>query len=136
MKVLLLGATGTLGSRIALALLAHNHTVTVYIRSSSKLNDIFSPEVISKFTVVEGDALSQSQIKDAILAHDCDAVVNSAGLAAMAPWGKSTLPQIVDAVLGATQLAARERGQVIRLWVMAGMGLMDIPGTKMQMSQL
>jgi len=56
MRVLLLGATGNLGSRVVPALLVHRHAVVVYVRSISKLHHLLPSSIITKITVVSGDA--------------------------------------------------------------------------------
>lgn len=124
MRVLLLGAAGNLGSRILPALINRGHTVCAFVRDPTKL----APGVQSDlFTVEQGDATKATQIKAAITRHQCDAIVNAAGYAAMQPWGKSTLPTIVNAVIQAALEVGQERGIPLRLWVLAGQGLMDIP---------
>lgn len=57
-------------------------------------------------------------------------IVNTAGLAAMAPWGKSDLPTIVDAVVCAVLEIGSECGSPLRLWVLTGQSLLDVPMTK------
>jgi hypothetical protein len=81
-------------------------------------------------TVECGDAKEASAIKKAVIAHECDAIINAAGVAAVLPWGKSDLPIIVDAVTRAALEVGQERGRPVRLWVLAGMGLLDVPGKK------
>ena len=61
-----------------------------------------------------------------------DAIVNTAGHAAMAPWGKSDLPAIVDAIIKAAIDIGEERKYPLRVWFLGGQGIMDIP-TKNQM---
>jgi nucleoside-diphosphate-sugar epimerase len=124
MRVLLLGAAGKLGSRILPALIQRGHTVTAFVRDPSKL-----PSGISKdhFSYEQGDATKATDIKAAATKHECDAIVNAAGVAAVAPWGHSNLPIIIDAVIRATLELGRERGKPLRLWVTAGMGLLDLP---------
>ncbi|KAK9314927.1 hypothetical protein V1522DRAFT_415852 [Lipomyces starkeyi] len=130
MKVLLLGATGNLGIRLIPALLSHNHSVVAFVRSSSKLSSMLPSALLSQIVVVEGDAKSSGSIKKAILDKDCDAVVNTAGLAAVMPWQKSELPRIFEAVVQATKEAGMERNKALRVWFLGGMGLLDMPGTR------
>lgn len=101
MKVLLVGATGNLGIRLVAALLTHGHSVVAFVRSSNKLESLLSPSVYSQIAIVQGDATDPASIKRAISDASCDAVVNTAGVAAMPPWGKSELPVIFRAVLDA-----------------------------------
>lgn len=126
MKVLLLGVTGNVGSRLLPALLAHQHQVVAYVRTPTKI----SPEAASKLdAVVVGSATDTTAIKTAILSHNCDAVVNAAGLAATTGFGsQGEFPAIFAAVVKATVEAGRERaGAPIRCWLMSGFGVMDSP---------
>lgn len=79
MKVLLLGVTGHVGSRMLPALLAHKHQVVAYVRTPAK---IFSEATSKLDSIVVRSAGDSAAIKAAILSHNCDAV-NAAGLAAM-----------------------------------------------------
>ncbi|KAK9354059.1 hypothetical protein V1505DRAFT_372253 [Lipomyces doorenjongii] len=130
MKVLVIGATGNLGIRVIPALLSHNLAVIAFVRSSSKLSSLLPSSIFDQITVVEGDAMSADSIKSAILDHGCDAIINTAGLAAMMPWKSSDLPAIVTAVVRAATEAGQMRQNPLRVWFLGGLGLMDIPGTK------
>ena len=136
MKVLLLGATGNLGSRLVPALLTHNHQVVAFVRSSSKLEAILSAEVFQRVTVVEGDATNPTTVKEAIIQKECDAIVSAAGVAAMAPWKSSELPKIFKAVFEGVKAAAAERGSSLRVWLMGGMSVLHYPGTNSILSDL
>ncbi|RMZ02882.1 hypothetical protein D0860_07041 [Hortaea werneckii] len=105
MKVLLLGATGNLGSRLVPALLTHGLSVTCFVRSAGKLRGLLPPTVHDQVTIIEGDAKKSAVVKRAVLESECDAVVNAAGVAAAAPWAKSDLPEIFKAVLQGIQEA-------------------------------
>lgn len=127
MRVLVLGATGNLGSRVLSALIQNEHSVFAFVRNASKL----VPGVRGRLSgLEEGDARNAADIKSAVTRNRCDAIVNTAGLAAMAPWGKSDLPTIVDAVICAALEIGSERGSPLRLWVLAGQSLLDVPTTK------
>jgi nucleoside-diphosphate-sugar epimerase len=134
MKVLLLGATGNLGSRLVPALLTHNHTVVSFVRSSNKLQSLLPPTVFEQITVVEGDAVDSQQVKRAILDAKCDAVITTAGVAAMAPWANSELPKIFRSVLEAVKQASVERKQPLRTWFLGGQSVLNYPGTKSTLS--
>jgi putative NADH-flavin reductase len=134
MKVLLLGATGNLGSRLIPALLTHNHNVVAYVRSASKLESLVPATVREHITIVQGDATDSEAIKKAIIDHKCDAVVSTAGVAALAPWAKSELPVIFKAVLDAVCDAGLERGGPLRVWVLGGQGVLKYPGTQSMLS--
>jgi nucleoside-diphosphate-sugar epimerase len=134
MKVLIIGATGNLGIRLVAALLTHNHTVVAYVRSSKKLESLLPTSLYGQITVIQGDATDPLSIKRAILDTSCDAVVNTAGLAALPPWGKSELPTIFKAVLEAVQEAGLERSTPLRTWFLAGLGVLQYPGSKSMLS--
>ena len=130
MKVLLLGITGNVGSRLAPALIAHNHQVVAYVRpaSKSKIDPVLARQLLA---IHEGDGTDSDAIEHAILVNDCDAVVNSAGLAAFTPFSTSLgLPAIFAAVVAATVSAHQTRGKdspAIRLWMLSGAGILDNP---------
>ncbi|KAL8713122.1 MAG: hypothetical protein Q9220_002643 [cf. Caloplaca sp. 1 TL-2023] len=110
MKVFLLGATGNLGSRLIPALLVHKHTVVCYIRSESKLRQLVDPAAISKCTIVTGDATNATAIASAIVENRCDALINSAGMAAIFPWQDAKMQGIIQAVATATVEASKQLG--------------------------
>lgn len=134
MKVLLLGATGNLGLRVAAALLTHCHEVIAYVRSPSKLESLLPQSAYRQLSVVKGDATDSVTIKNAIIDAQCDAVVNTAGLAALAPWKKSELPTIFRAIVSAVSKASLERKMVLRVWFLAGLGVLHYPGTESMLS--
>ena len=134
MKVLLIGATGNLGLRLVAALLTHGHSVVAYVRSSSKLESLLPASVYQQIAVVEGDAKNSTSIKKAILNSGCDAVVNTAGLAALPPWARSDLPAIFRAVLDGVREAGSERRKPLRVWFLAGLGVLFLPGTESMLS--
>ncbi|KIW90462.1 uncharacterized protein Z519_09108 [Cladophialophora bantiana CBS 173.52] len=134
MKVLLLGATGNLGLRLVAALLTHGHSVVAFVRSPNKLESLIPASVYQQITVVQGDATDSAAIKRAILDAGCDAVVNTAGLAALPPWGKSDLPKIFRAVVDAAREAGAERKKPLRAWLLAGLGALYFPGSETLLS--
>ncbi|MCJ1308245.1 hypothetical protein MMC25_001898 [Agyrium rufum] len=108
------------------ALIAHNHRVVAFVRNPSKI----PAEAKSNLeAIVVGSASDSVAIKDAILSHDCDAVVNAAGVAAVTRWhAQGEFPAIFAAVVKATLDAGRERGGApIRCWLMSGFGILDSP---------
>lgn len=134
MKVLLIGATGNLGIRLIPALLTHGHSVVVYVRSPNKLESLLPEAVYRQIAVVKGDATDSIAIKNAILESGVEGVVNTAGVAAMAPWGKSQLPEIFRAVLGGVRQAGAERKKPLRTWFLGGLGVLYYPGTQTMLS--
>jgi len=129
MHVLLLGATGNLGIRLIPALLTHSHTLTAYVRSSSKLLSLLPSSLHSRINVIQGDATDSAAIKRAILTSKCDAVVNTAGVASLAPWAKSDLPVIFRAVVEAVRQVSEKLKRPLRLWMLGGQGVLCVPGT-------
>ena len=123
-----------MGLRLVAALLTHNHSVVAYVRSSSKLGSLLPEPIFRQIQVIEGDAKDPVAIKKAILDFKCDAVVNTAGLAAMAPWGKSDLPVIFRAVVDALREAGSERKKPLRAWFMGGMSALYFPGSQTMLS--
>ena len=134
MKVLLIGATGNLGLRLIAALLTHGHIVVAFVRSSSKLESLVPASIYQQVSVVEGDAKDSASIKRAILENSCDAAVNTAGVAALPPWGNSDLPAIFRAVLDGVREAGSERKKPLRTWFLAGLGVLHYPGTDSMLS--
>ncbi|KAF2155512.1 NAD(P)-binding protein [Myriangium duriaei CBS 260.36] len=134
MKVLLLGATGNLGSRLVPALLTHGHSVVAYVRSANKLESLLPGSVYGHIITVQGDAMDTASIKKAIVDNRCDAVINTAGMAAMAPWNKSDLPAIFAAVLKAVREASAETKSPLRAWFLGGIGVLYWPGTETLLS--
>lgn len=128
MKVLLLGATGNLGQRLLQALIAHNHEVVAFVRSRSKLNGQVEESLLSKTTVIVGDATQPDVIRDTILRTGCDAVINSAGSATPKFWKPPQMPFIVKPVIQALVQASMTLNRPIRCWFLGGLDALDIPG--------
>jgi len=134
MKVLLIGATGNVGVRLVAALLTHGHSVVAYVRSSNKLESLLPASVYRQIAVIQGDATDSGSIKKAILDAGCDAVVNTAGLAALPPWGKGDLPTIFRAVLEGVREAGADRKKPLRTWFLGGLGVLYYPGSQSMLS--
>ena len=128
MKVLLIGATGTLGSRISPALLAHKHEVVAFVRSESKLREMLPSSILSAITIVAGDASNSADISDALVDHNCHALINCAGRAAIFPWQATQMQGFINAVAAAGVEASKELGRPIRGWFLGGMTALDVPG--------
>lgn len=124
MKVLLLGATGNVGSRALPALIKHGHTVVAYVRSPAKL----APEQRAILAgVVAGSATDKPALKNALLAHNCDAVFHAAGLAQI--WGRSQTGEyntiFATVVAAIVETRQERRGPAIRAWLMSGFPMLD-----------
>jgi putative NADH-flavin reductase len=75
MKVIVFGATGTVGRLAVEDLLKAGHTVTAFARSPRKLN-LSDP----KLRLVAGDAMTLSDVTDAVAGHDAVVVTLGAGM--------------------------------------------------------
>lgn len=128
MRVLLLGATGNLGPRLIPAVLAHGHVVIAYVRSPEKLRGLVSPSLLPLITVVTGDATDSASVKEALLIHDCDAIVNAAGNIVW-PWREQILGKIAAAVSKAAIEVGNARGKPLRAWFMGVMTSLTYLGT-------
>jgi nucleoside-diphosphate-sugar epimerase len=126
MIVIVVGAGGRFGSRLVVALLSYGHQVVAYVRSASKLSDTLPASVISRITVVSGDAEDISSMKEAILQYKVDIVVGCAG---SAPWQHpNRLAEITIAVAKAAQQVGELTGKPLRTWLLAGQIVMAVPG--------
>ena len=76
MRVMMTGATGFVGYHTALALLAQGHELSLLVRSQSKMEQLFGPGRIRRFT--RGDITDAGPVRKAI--KGCDAVVHSAAM--------------------------------------------------------
>ena len=128
MPVLLLGVTGNVGSRLLPALLAHEQKVIVYVRNERKLREIVPPAIMGQVTVVNGDATDSASIGSALVEHDCDTIINSAGLAAIMPWSAPQMQGIVKAVATGAINASKKLNRPVRAWFLGGMSILDFPG--------
>lgn len=80
MRVLLLSATGNLGSCCLQAFIAHKHTVIVVVRNMPKLQSIMSPALLEQIhAIVEGNATDSAALEKAILDHNIEGIIDIAG---------------------------------------------------------
>src|SRR6266536_577003 len=131
MNILLLGATGDLGSRVVPALLSHSHKVTVLVRSKHKLLLMMPPSIFNHITVAEGDATDSTLIANLLRERHIDDMVNAAGHARLIwwPWWEENrMAGIVRASVEAVGAVAEESGRSrpLRAWFVGGMLLMDL----------
>jgi uncharacterized protein YbjT (DUF2867 family) len=75
MNVIVFGATGTVGRLAVRSLLEAGHTVTAFARSPQKLN-LSDP----KLRLVAGDAMTLSDVTDAVAGHEAVLVTLGAGM--------------------------------------------------------
>jgi len=127
MKVLIVGAAGRLGQRLAYYFLSAGHDVTAFVRSSSRFLSLLPADIAANpsLKVFEGDALQVSSLTQAIRESSADAVINCAGFTALLPWQSSSFPDIGKAVADACLDAL---GEGKRVWMVAGMFVCDRPG--------
>lgn len=128
MRVPLLGATGNLGLRLISAWLSHNHILVVYVRSAQKLLSLVPPQLISQLTITVGDATDVAGIKCALLAHNCNALVNVAGNQ-IVPWREPLLLKIAKSVADAAVAVELETWKSLRAWLIGGINSLQYPGT-------
>ena len=128
MKVLVIGATGNIGSRVLPALQAHGHEVVALVRSETKLKDLVPSSIFSSTTVVVGNADDSKTVREALVHNRCEALVNGAGLAAVLPWEAPRMQGIIQAVATAAVEASKEMGKPIRAWFLGGMPVLEYPG--------
>jgi putative NADH-flavin reductase len=125
MRVLLLGGTGKLGSRLIPALLGRGHSVVALVRSQQKLRGLLTTDLFSKITIVEGDALSSENIETALGIQNCDALIHAAG----GKRNERLQGPIAQAASDAAVKVGKERGSPLRAWIIGGLGTLEYPGT-------
>ena len=129
MRVLLLGATGSLGSRCLPALIAHKHVVTVFVRNVSKFRLMMTPSLLEKVhSIVEGDVTDAAALKQALLDYDIEGIIDVAGNVSP-PWKDFLLPKIATAVTEAGVAVGEKRGKPLRAWITSALVIMKYPGT-------
>eukprot|EP00698_Gefionella_okellyi_P005982 TRINITY_DN15422_c0_g1_i1.p1 TRINITY_DN15422_c0_g1~~TRINITY_DN15422_c0_g1_i1.p1 ORF type:complete len:210 (+),score=25.36 TRINITY_DN15422_c0_g1_i1:52-681(+) len=113
MKLLVIGATGKTGGKIVEHALSAGHTVTVLVRSPSKLGDLQS-----QLQVVQGDAIDPVAVDQAVAGQD--AILSGLGMVSNSP--EELCSNFTKAVLP----AMRKHG-VRRLIIESGVGY-PVPG--------
>ena len=128
MRVLLLGATGNLGSRTIPTLLAHGHNVTAFVRSDTKLRSLLTSELYNMIEVSIGDAGNTEDVYLALKEHSCDCLITTAKIGE--PFGHDArLGTFATAISTAAIKLGRDRGKPLRAWFMGGLGSLEYPGT-------
>jgi len=115
-RIIILGATGSLGKHVTEQAVAANHEVSVLVRTPGKL----PAHLRDRVTVHQADitALPASQL--AALARNQDALINTAGLVSEGERFVALVDHIVTSV---ETLPASERPAC---WFLAGAALLDI----------
>jgi len=120
MKIAILGATGTIGSRIAGEALTRGHQVTAVVRDAGKLVD-------RRLSAAIGDATNADSLARAVKGHD--AVVSAIGPARGA--SPSVLGEATRALIDALGRAGVKRVLIVggagSLEVKPGLQLVDTP---------
>ncbi len=97
MKILVLGATGRVGSQVVKLAIQAGHQVTALVRTPSKINN--SSE---RLTIIQGDVLNWKDIQEAM--YGTDAVVS-----ALSTDGTITLSESIPLIIGAMTLQGIKR---------------------------
>ncbi|KAI0314855.1 hypothetical protein OF83DRAFT_1165040 [Amylostereum chailletii] len=125
-SVLVIGASGNVGSAVMRSCLERKHDVTAFLRSPSKLPEDLKSHV--NLRVVEGDATSVEALVKAMSGQD--AVVQAAVYGSKMPWGTSDSEKVVRSVVSAAKRVQSSRSadaRTLRLWALSGQVLLDIP---------
>lgn len=117
-KVVILGATGSLGRHVVRQAIAANHDISVVVRAPSKL----PADVRARVTVHQADLNATSTSDLAAALGGNDAVINTAGLVTE---GQAFVDLIDRLVTALEALSASDRPVC---WFMAGAGLLDFDG--------
>jgi len=136
LKVLLVGATGTLGRCILTSLRGVGHTVTVFVRSQKKLEqmaNLAAHDGLTEVGVVEGQATSAEDVDKAMKEGSFDVLINTAGTP------KKTVRTVEDAkctdfckIVDNLVTSAVKHGPK-RVVFVAGFAALDIPGLDEQL---
>ena len=115
-RIIIFGATGSLGSHVLRQALADGHQVTAFVRTPSRL----PPELSSRLTVHAGDLGTVRPLELARLIGGHDALINCAGFVTE---GQSFV-DIVDRLVISVELLPKSEQPVC--WFLAGAALLDI----------
>jgi uncharacterized protein len=115
-RVILLGATGSLGKHVIRQAVAAGHQVSALVRTPSKL----PTDLLGRVSVLQADlsAVPVSELSAALCGHD--ALINTAG---SVTEGQAFVSLVDRLVAGVESIASSARPVC---WFMAGAGLLDI----------
>ena len=117
-KIVILGATGSLGRHVVQQAVAANHSVSVLTRSEPGV-----PAGIPESVVVHRADLSEMSASDlAAILGDHEVVINAAGNVAQG----QRFVDLVDHIVSSLELIPETEKPVA--WFLAGLGLLDIDG--------
>lgn len=115
-RLMIFGATGSLGSQVLRQALAAGHQVTVFVRTPSKL----SLEAQAQVAVHQGDLSTLAPVDIAQLINGHDALINCAGLVTEG----QTFVDLIDRLVTAVESLPTAAQPVC--WFLAGAALLDI----------
>ncbi|HEX6013257.1 MAG TPA: NAD(P)H-binding protein [Geminicoccaceae bacterium] len=115
-KIMILGATGSLGKHVTEQAVAANHDVSVLVRTPAKL----PADVRERVTVHQADIAALPAPQLAALVRNQDALINTAGLVSE---GQRFVALIDHVVTSVETLPSSERPMC---WFLAGFALLDI----------
>ena len=115
-RIIIFGATGSLGSHVLRLALASGHEVTVFVRSASKLPF----ECQTRVAVHQGDLSVLAPVEIAKLVNGHDALVNCAGHIAEG----QTFVDLIDRLVAAAESLPNSSRLIC--WFLAGAALLDI----------
>ncbi|EIM84094.1 uncharacterized protein STEHIDRAFT_159691 [Stereum hirsutum FP-91666 SS1] len=145
MKVLVIGASGRIGSAAVTACLARGHTVTAFLRTPSKLppkllehaNIGVNEHAKTQLRIFKGDASNVDNLREAM--RDQDAIIQAAVYGSNTPWGTSDSELVVRTIVDVASSIQSQRSSTnptseqrsnqrpLRLWLLSGQVLLDIP---------
>ncbi|KAH8919286.1 NAD(P)-binding protein [Atractiella rhizophila] len=139
MKVLILGATGSVGSATLKACLEAGHEVTAFCRTPSKLSlpPGFEADDI-KVHIVQGDVTNETDVLAALRAGQ-DAVVHAAVHGHLFGKDKAAIASSTAAariLLSSVKQVNEAEQRSIRLWIMCGLNALQIPNSKYLLNNL
>jgi len=117
-KIIILGATGSLGRHVVQQAVAANHSVSVLTRSLP----VAPAEILEKVVVHQADLSEMSASALATIFRDHEVVINTAGNVAQ---GQAFVELIGHIVASLELIPEAERPLA---WFLAGLGLLDIDG--------
>jgi hypothetical protein len=118
-RIIILGASGSLGRHVAEAALASGHEVSVVVRTPGKLPASWRDRV----RIHQADLMSLPAPQLAALVSGHDALINTAGMVS----DGDTFVALVDHIVTSIEQIEPARRPVC--WLLAGAGLLDIADT-------
>ena len=117
-KIIILGATGSLGRHVVQQAVAANHSVSVVTRSLP----VAPAEILKKTLVHQADISEMSASALATIFRDHEVVINTAGNVAQG----QAFVDLIDHIVASLELIPEAERPVA--WFLAGLGLLDIDG--------